>query len=71
MLRSRTCTYEKAFEYYKQSAHLGDAKAQFNLGCMYAKGKGVEQNMVTAMKWAKKAAAQGNENAIAQLQSMK
>jgi TPR repeat protein len=28
-------SYERAIEYYEQAAHLGDAKAQFNLvSCM-------------------------------------
>ena len=34
-------TYETAFEYYEQSAHLGHAKAQCNLGAMYYEGEGV------------------------------
>ena len=31
-------SYEKAFEYYEQAAHLGNAQAQLNLGVMYANG---------------------------------
>jgi TPR repeat protein len=64
-------SYEKAFEYYEQAAQLGYAKAQFNLGCCYANGEGVEQNMAAAKEWAEKSAAQGNENAIAILKSLK
>jgi TPR repeat protein len=28
------------FEYYKHAAHLGKAKAQYNLGIMYYNGQG-------------------------------
>ncbi|MBF1290714.1 MAG: sel1 repeat family protein, partial [Neisseria sicca] len=37
----------------------GHAKAQYNLGGMYANGKGVLQNLVQAEQWYRKAAEQG------------
>lgn len=40
-------------------AQKGDAKAQENLGLMYATGRGVAQNWVEAEKWIRKAAEQG------------
>jgi TPR repeat protein len=40
-------------------ADEGDADAQFNLGMMYAKGKGVPQSYAEALKWFRKAAEQG------------
>ena len=41
-------------------AEQGDAAAQFNLGLMYANGKGVPQNDKTAVKWYTRAAKQGD-----------
>ncbi|MHC8510323.1 MAG: tetratricopeptide repeat protein [Rhodospirillales bacterium] len=38
---------------------VGDAKAQFNLGLVYAKGEGVTQNRAKAFKWYRAAAEQG------------
>ena len=46
-------------------AQQGDAKAQYNLGEMYATGKGVAQNHKQAAAWFSKAAEQGD--AAAQL----
>ena len=37
-------------------AKVGIAKAQYNLGMMYAKGEGVEQNYTEALKWIRYAA---------------
>ena len=37
-----------------------DAKAQYNLGVMYAKGDGVEKDYGEAVKWYTKAAEQGH-----------
>ena len=59
---------KRAFELFTLSAEQGLAQAQFNLGCMYASGKCVEQSFLIAREWVAKAAAQGNEHAIAQLQ---
>jgi hypothetical protein len=41
-------------------AEQGDAKAQFELGSMYAKGKGVPVDTQEAVKWYHKAAEQGH-----------
>ena len=38
--------------------------AQFNLGVIYANGKGVATNLVEAHKWFNLSAAQGNINAV-------
>ncbi|HHV6627196.1 TPA: tetratricopeptide repeat protein, partial [Haemophilus influenzae] len=48
-------------------AEQGDAKAQFNLGVRYAKGQGVKQDDVEAVKWYRKAAEQGDADAQALL----
>lgn len=50
----------KRFEHLKTKAEKGDAEAQFNLGCMYDNGEGVEKNATEAAKWYRKAAEQGN-----------
>ena len=42
------------------SAGGTDAQAYFELGCMYAAGRSVEPNLVTAHKWFNVAAARGH-----------
>ena len=44
----------------RQAAELGDAKAQYSLGGMYADGKGVAEDDAAAVKWFQKAAYQGD-----------
>ncbi len=56
-------TAAESFETTKALAETGDAKAQFNLGRMYAKGEGVAENDVQAYKWWNLAAAQENNSA--------
>ncbi len=48
---------------YRKAADKGHLTSRFNLGIMYTKGRGVEQDYVGALKWYLKAAEQGNENA--------
>ncbi len=40
-------------------AEQGDKEVQHNLGVMYEKGEGVEQDFSEAFKWYKKSAEQG------------
>ena len=42
-----------------QAAEQGVAQAQYNLGVMYAKGRGVRQDNVEAVRWYRQAATQG------------
>jgi TPR repeat protein len=56
--------YATALREMTPLAGQGDANAQFYLGFMYSKGQGVEKNLTEAMKWYRKAAEQGNENAL-------
>jgi len=51
--------YEMALREFRPLAEQGDADAQYNLGVMYAKGRGVTQDYAEAVKWYRKAAAQG------------
>jgi hypothetical protein len=60
--------YERG--YYKMKliltrpdADQGDAVAQFNLGVMYAQGRGVPQDDAEAVRWYRKAADQGHPTA--------
>ena len=47
-----------AFDETKTKAERGDAKAQFDLGLMYAKGIGVPKDSVVAVRWFREAADQ-------------
>ena len=47
----------------KKLAESGNAKAQSNLGYMYAKGEGVPKDAAEAVKWYRKAADQGDAKA--------
>jgi len=51
--------YRTAFAGYKKLAAQGDARAQNNLGRMYADGQGVPKNDQQAVVWFRKAAEQG------------
>jgi TPR repeat protein len=44
----------------RKKAEQGDADAQYNLGFMYANGRGVPKDEVEAVNWYRKAAEQGN-----------
>ena len=55
--------YATALREFKPLAKQGYATAQFNLGVMYEKGKGVPQDYKTAVKWWKLAAEQGYASA--------
>ncbi|MBG8600869.1 sel1 repeat family protein, partial [Neisseria meningitidis] len=39
-----------------QAAERGDTQAQFNLGMMYAEGRGVRQDYAEAVRWTRQAA---------------
>lgn len=49
------------------AAKAGDALAQFNIGCLYAEGDGVEKNEREAARWFRKAADQRYADAQAYL----
>ena len=57
--------YLSAIDEWRPLAEQGDAYAQYNLGMMYAEGKGVAQNDSSSVKWFTLAAKNGN--AIAQV----
>ena len=66
----RSNDFVKAFEWYRSVAEQGFAHGQYMLGKFYAMGEGVEKDVTEAVKWYQKAAAQGDENAIAALQNL-
>jgi uncharacterized protein len=51
--------YAKAAELWMPLAEAGNAAAQYQLGTLYAEGKGVEQSDTTAAAWFARAANQG------------
>lgn len=55
--------YQQAYEIFRSLTEQGNAFAQFNLGEMYYKGRGVPQNDEEALRWYRAAAEQGDENA--------
>jgi len=55
--------HQKAFRLFKSLAEQGDARAQNNLGWMYANGKGVPEDNAKAVYWYRKAAEQGDARA--------
>ena len=52
-----------ALREWRPLAEQGDAEAQYNLGQMYRKGKGVLQDYKEAVKWYRKSAEHGLERA--------
>jgi TPR repeat protein len=50
----------RALQAWQSAAEQGDALAQYNLGALYANGRGVKKDMAEAAKWYRKAAEQGN-----------
>ena len=55
--------FATALREWRPLAEQGNADAQFNLGVMYYKGRGVPKNHKTAVKWYTLAAEQGNASA--------
>lgn len=52
--------FKTAFREFLNSANDGDARAEFALGVMYHKGKGVPKDYAKAMEWYSKAAEKGH-----------
>jgi len=51
--------YSEAASWYRKAADKGNAAAQYNLGILYADGRGVLKDAAQASAWFSKAAAQG------------
>ena len=54
---------KKAFEYFKRSADLGNAKAQLIVGIKYEIGDGCEKDLIKAKEYIEKSVNQGNQEA--------
>src|SRR5258705_1084791 len=52
--------YKSASQWFRKAADRGVADSQFNLGILYARGIGVEQNLAESFKWFSLAAAQAD-----------
>lgn len=59
----RTGNYRDAFKEWSEAAQRGDVDAQYNLGCLYARGEGVPQNNAWAADWLQRAADQNDIDA--------
>ena len=59
--------HTQAASLYQSAAKQGYAEAQFQLGYLYERGKGVTQDDVQAAAWTRKAAEQGHADAQFQL----
>jgi TPR repeat protein len=57
---SRAKNYEAAVEHYKKAAEAGYGIAQFNLGIMHYRGRGVRRDYVLAYMWFNVSAAQSS-----------
>ena len=55
--------YATALREWRPLAEQGDALAQYNLGVLYRKGRGVPQDDVQARQWYEKSALQGQAKA--------
>ena len=60
--------FEKAKECFERAANQNNSKAMLNLGNLYEKGKGVEQDVQLAQQWYIKAQSQGDATAQKLLQ---
>ena len=52
--------YDKARRIWQPLAEKGDVRAQRGMGKMYEKGRGVDRDFATALKWYRPAAEQGD-----------
>src|SRR5689334_15696238 len=59
----RHADYVTEFRILRPLADQGNARAQFNIALMYARGLGTPQDYAEAVKWYRKAADQGDADA--------
>jgi uncharacterized protein len=62
--------YAEAVRLYSLAAAQGHANAQYSLGYMFEKGKGVAQDRAEAIRWYRLAAEQGDEEAQQRLDAL-
>ncbi|MBU0514745.1 MAG: sel1 repeat family protein [Proteobacteria bacterium] len=66
----RSGDYVRAARIFARLARQGDARAQHNLGAMYARGLGLRRDYGQARQWYERAAAQGHSLAMNNLGTM-
>jgi hypothetical protein len=59
--------FVRAYQHYQAAANLGHELAMYNLGQLYALGKGVPQNFIRARQWYDRAGALGATQALNQI----
>jgi len=57
--------YKNAVQWFPQGRDRGVADSQYNLGILYARGIGVEQNLAESFKWFNLAAARAMRTPVA------
>ena len=62
--------YVSAAKVCRKEAEQGVPLAQYTLGLLYLEGKGVPQDKAEAVKWLRKAAAQGHAEAKEELKKL-
>jgi hypothetical protein len=62
--------YGEALAWFQKAAERGHPLAQYNLGNMYLKGQGTQQDPDAARKWFSKASKSGHKGARKALESM-
>ena len=55
---------DTSFKYFKKSAEMGNAIAQYFIGLMYKLGDGIKQDKINSYVWINMSAAQENKEAI-------
>ena len=61
---------ESAFEWYMKAAEQDDDEAQYYIGRIFEFGKGIDIDLVQALHWYRKAAAQGHHPAMAAVERL-
>lgn len=64
-------SYYQARTLYMWASGKGYSPATYRVGTMYEEGKGIRPNMAAALRWYRKAATMGNEDALAKLDALK
>lgn len=64
-------SYYQARTLYMWASGKGYAPATYRVGTLYEDGKGVRPNMAAALRWYRKAASMGSEEASARLEAIK
>ena len=65
-----TGSYDKAIPLLRKAADAGYASAQTFVGSLYRDGTGVDRDFGQAMSWYRKAASQGDQQALSEIRQM-